>query len=524
MGTHKSFWAVAIAAVTVTGAVTGCIGQPSTTAPVASVHGDSPSPDPSFPAIAWPSDWPTAAPETEGLDSATLANGLRQLADNDSRIHSLLIARHGTVVLDAYAYPYDGSTYHDLASVTKSVTTTLIGIAADQGLLDLDAPMLSFFLERAIANRTERKERITVRQLASMTSGLDCVVDRSEVTLNRMVASDDWVGFALDLETVAEPGERFSYCSPGMHLLSAILTQATGQSALEFARANLFEPLGIPDAYWPADATGISHGWGGLGLHPHDAAKLGQLFLQHGRWEGAQIVSSAWVTAATSAQAATGGFKAEDYGYGWWIARPRTEPIAFFRADGNGGQRILGIPELGLLIVTTGGGFALEEATPFILAAATDNWQPLPRNPGGVEQLAGAVALLGAAPAPESLPALPAAAAALSGRSIEFETNDYAIRSLRVDFAVGAAEAIVIFNAMHESPVREMVVGLDGRWRMSRAGRPIAARGEWLDEATFAIEVDEGPGIAQYTLRLAVDGASARLEAPGLSLTGRIGG
>jgi CubicO group peptidase (beta-lactamase class C family) len=159
--------------------------------------------------------------------------------------------------------------------VTKSVTTTLVGIAADQGKLRLDDPVLSFFPDRAVANRDARKERVTVAHLASMTSGLDCVATPDEPTLAEMTASADWVQFTLDRPMVAEPGTTFSYCSPGMHLLSAVLTRATGMSELDFARQNLFEPLGIRDVVWPVDPQGFNHGWGDVYLYPRDAAKLG---------------------------------------------------------------------------------------------------------------------------------------------------------------------------------------------------------------------------------------------------------
>src|SRR3990172_2332253 len=191
--------------------------------------------------------WQATTPESQGFDSARLAEGLRAIRQNDIRIHSLLIIRRGFVLADAYFYPYDGSTYHDMASVTKSLMTTLIGIAADQGKLELDQPMLSFFPDRSIANRDERKERITVAHLASMSSGLECSEANSEETSRGMFASDDWVQFTLDLPMGWEPGTHFVYCSPAMHLLSAILQQATGMTALEFAQAKLFAPLGIQD-------------------------------------------------------------------------------------------------------------------------------------------------------------------------------------------------------------------------------------------------------------------------------------
>ena len=508
----------------------GCVGPTATSSPATTVPAGSPittvRPSPTA-ATPRADGWRTATPETEGMDSPTLADGLRQLAAHHSPIHSLLIARHGRIVLDAYAYPYDGSTYHDLASVTKSITTTLIGIAADQGLLGLDAPMLSFFPERTIANRTERKERITVRHLASMTSGLDCRVDAREMTLRQMRASDDWVQFVLDLDTVAEPGRTFSYCSPGMHLLSAILARATGTSALDFARVNLFEPLGIDDVYWTADADGNSYGWGDLALHPADAAKIGLLFLQHGRWKNDPVISAEWVAAATTAQVTSTG-RSEGYGYGWWVSLPAAEPT-MFRADGNGGQRILGVPPWDLIVVTTGGGFSLDEATPFILASVTGSWQPLPANSGGLEQLDAAAAALSVAPDAEPTTELPPTAAAISGRSIEFEANAYHLRSLKLQFMAGASEATAVMDVGGEGVVREMVIGLDGRWRPSVGGRPIVARGSWTDATTFQFQVDEGPGIARYTVRTVVDGAIVRLELVGVadelvSIPGSLGG
>jgi CubicO group peptidase (beta-lactamase class C family) len=131
------------------------------------------------------------------------------------------------VVTDATFYPYDGQTVHNVASVTKSLMTTLIGIAADQGKLDLDDTMVSFFPDRSIANLDPRKEDITVRHLASMSSGLDCTNEADELTLKEMVASPNYVQFVLDREVTWEPGKQFVYCSPAIHLLSPILQQAT---------------------------------------------------------------------------------------------------------------------------------------------------------------------------------------------------------------------------------------------------------------------------------------------------------
>ncbi|HSR29202.1 MAG TPA: serine hydrolase domain-containing protein, partial [Anaerolineae bacterium] len=178
---------------------------------------------PSAPAY-WPTTgWQSSTPEAQGIDSDKLAQALLAMREQNVQIHSLLLIRNGYVVADATFYPYDGQTVHDMASVTKSVMTTLIGITVDQGKLDLDDPMLSFFPDRAIANLDGAKERITVRHLASMSSGLDCTREGDELTLQEMQASPDYVQFVLDRKVAWEPGSHFVYCSPAIHLLSPIL-------------------------------------------------------------------------------------------------------------------------------------------------------------------------------------------------------------------------------------------------------------------------------------------------------------
>lgn len=141
--------------------------------------------------------WHTSTPEEQGFDSAKMAEGLQIMREDGINIHSLTVIRNDQMIVDAYFYPYDGSTYHEIASVTKSVMTTLIGIAADQGKLSLDDKMVSFFPDRTIANRGFWKNRITVRQLAGMTSGLDCVSANDEQTLAERGTAPDWVQFTL---------------------------------------------------------------------------------------------------------------------------------------------------------------------------------------------------------------------------------------------------------------------------------------------------------------------------------------
>jgi CubicO group peptidase (beta-lactamase class C family) len=458
---------------------------------------------------------PTSVPEEQGLDSAKLAEGLLAIKERGTPIHSLMIVRNDSVILDAYFSPYDGSIYHDLASVTKSVTTTLIGIAIDQGKLKLDDPMVMFFLDREIDNLDEQKRQITVRHLASMSSGLECDPITDEITLLDMRASEDWVQFALDRPVVREPGTRFAYCGLDMHLLSAILQKATGMSALDFAQLYLFEPLGIQDVYWPADPQGVTHGWGDLALHPRDMAKLGSLFLHQGKWGEHQIVSHWWVEQATMRHM-SGTKKIEEYGYGWWVS-PENAELAYLLATGNGGQKIRVVPSLNIVLVTTGAGFEPSEVDPYILAAIGDLENPLPANPAGSARLNAALLAVASGPQPEPVAPQAAVARSISGQTFFFEANHLGLVSLRLEFEGPASTDAIMHVEMKGEPCPRVIgIGLDGVYRSSHAGRPILARGRWTDAETFVIDYNEGPGLAAYTLRLHFDRETLILDAPGL--------
>ena len=474
----------------------------------------------------WPTaGWRTAAPEAHGFDSTIMAEGLRAIRQDGTKIHSLLIVRGGEVVLDAYFYPYDGSTLHDQASVTKSVMTTLIAIAADQGKLDLDAPVLSFFPDREVANRDARKERITVRHLTSNTAGWECIHHPDEPTGRAMHASPDWVQFTLDLPMVAEPGTAFAYCSPGMHMLSAILQKATGMNTLEFARTNLFEPLGIHNVQWPSDPQGITIGHGELYLHPHDAAKLGFLWLHGGQWDGKQIVSREWVEASSRLQIATGSDYGADYGYGWWIARPGDDPT--FKADGRGGQLVVVFPAMDLVLVTTGGGFELDDIDDYLVAAIGKS-NPLPDNPTGAAGLKTAVAEVAQPPAAQPVSPLPHMARAISGQTYQFEDNPYRLAGLRLDFSAGAAEANVHLAFYDNHPDLQGTVGLDGQYRLVESSDSpdekfqVGLRGEWSDAQTFVLDYNQVASPNALLLSMHFDGERVMLEGPGTDWEGTV--
>jgi CubicO group peptidase (beta-lactamase class C family) len=290
---------------------------------------------------------PTSAPESQGFSSADLAATLEFAHARGINIHSLTVLRNDRTVLDAYFYPYTREMRHDVASVTKSMTSLLTALAITDGYLEGTSQRIVDILA-PVPTTGERVQDIRIGDLLSMRSGFECGLRRGEPELVDMRKSANWVESTLRLPLSAEPGTRFGYCSPNFHLLSAAITTRTGQPTLDYARRRLFAPLGIDDVHWPADAMGINHGWGDLQLRPIDMAKIG-LLLHGGRWGSQQLVPPAWVERMTQVHARVN--ENDDYGLGWWISR-KVETL--YEANGRGGQRITIIPAKNLVVVMTG--------------------------------------------------------------------------------------------------------------------------------------------------------------------------
>ena len=297
----------------------------------------------------WPTQgWSTAAPETQGMDSGLLAQVLAYVEETGLPLHSLLVIRHGVIVSETYFPDYRVETLHELYSVTKSFTATLVGMALDRGELQgVDQPVLEFLPEIEFSNLDAGKEAMTLEDLLTMTSGLDWV--EGDASYRAMYTSRDWAKMVLDLPMNADPGSEFLYCSGCSHVLSAVFTEETGESLKDFAQANLFKPLGIKKFIWGNDAQGNSIGGWGLSLAPRDMAKLGYLYLHQGQWDGKQVVSKEWVKAATQIQVTTEG--EDGYGYQWWVF----PELGGYAALGLYGQTVFVAPEQDLIVVTTAG-------------------------------------------------------------------------------------------------------------------------------------------------------------------------
>ncbi len=296
------------------------------------------------------SSWRTANPADQGLNADRLTGLVETIEEFNYNIDSVTVIRNGYIVADAYFPPFEPNTKHVIHSITKSIVSALVGIAIDRGYIQgVDQPVLDFFPQEMAVSLDVEKQAITLEHLLTMSSGLEC---RDSYLyrwrgLNELRASADWVQFMLDLPLVDRPGSRFEYCNGGSFLLSAVIQEATGVSALEFARANLFEPLGITDVVWPANPQGINIGWGEMRMKPHDMAKIGQLYLNDGQWEGAQVIPADWVEASTQAHIVAATLS-DGYGYQWWV-----DDGGYYMALGYQGQFIFVVPDKNIVVVFT---------------------------------------------------------------------------------------------------------------------------------------------------------------------------
>ena len=306
--------------------------------------------------VYWPTDgWQTSTPEEQGMDASKL-NALPDRIDSlGLAIESVVVVRNGYIVLEDYPrLPYDKDVPHIVHSVTKSFVSALIGIAIREGFLDgIDQRMVDLFPDRDIANLDSRKESVTLENILTMKVGLEWDEWRYAYTDPRndyikAIRSSDPVQYVLDVPMMEDPGVRWNYNGGTSHLLSALVSESTGQDTLAFAREHLFGPLGITDVKWDRDQHGIYYGGGGLYLTPRDMAKFGYLYLHNGNWDGKQVVPEDFVAEATKTHSILSGSRG--YGYQSWWTYPQD---GVYYAAGLLGQRIYVIPELDLVVVFT---------------------------------------------------------------------------------------------------------------------------------------------------------------------------
>jgi CubicO group peptidase (beta-lactamase class C family) len=265
------------------------------------------------------------------------------------RLHSLLVSWRGELVLERYYNGKKPASLANIKSASKSVISALVGIAIDQGRIrSIKEPIASFFPELIAGDKNRPKAGITIEHLLTMQSGLETTSNRN---YGAWVLSGNWVRHALNKPLLNAPGTRMEYSTGNTHLLSAILTKATGKSTWQFAQETLGKPMGFALAQWPRDPQGIYFGGNDMLMTARQMLAFGEMYLQQGRSGDRQIVPRTWVDASFVPRAQSTRERDRQYGYGWWIRQ--LGGYQTYYAWGYGGQFIFVVPELQLVVVTT---------------------------------------------------------------------------------------------------------------------------------------------------------------------------
>jgi CubicO group peptidase (beta-lactamase class C family) len=442
----------------------------------------------------WPTkEWRTSTPEEQGIDSTSLANLIDFGATHE--LESLLVIRHGTIVAEAYYAPFRVGVRHRINSATKSVIGTLIAIALKDGLLDSpDHRVVDFFSDRTIVNLDDNKKAITIQNLLDMTSGLDWTEPLGEGRPRSMIDmehSADWEQFVLDRPMATKPGAAFNYNSGNPQLLSAILTKLTGQSALDYARKRLFEPLGISDVFWRSDPRGVSIGGYGLFLQPRDMAKFGYLYLRNGVWDGREIIPPSWIERVRHASVQMNLMDLR-YANLFWVA-PASNA---YLANGYHGQRIFVMPTLDVVAVATGTGHSASIGKEIeMIADAVKSGIPLPPDTAGQSLLASRIQEV-ATEKPQPVGETPEIAKAISGKTYRFPDNALQLSSMKLNFdSPVPSYAYELKTGRPDHPVErfEGPIGLEGVYR---EGAPTnqgitVAKGAWSYDKSFVVQFGE---------------------------------
>ena len=431
-----------------------------------------------------------STPEQQGVSSAALLKFVDALEEIDT-VHSFMLMRHGTVVAEGWWSPFEKSDSHMLFSLSKSFTSTAVGLAIAEGKLSLDDKVISFFPDDQPDQISYQLGQLRVRDLLCMSTGhvsadLQKFAFSSEDVLTRKF---------LALPIQHTPGTHFLYNTPATYMLSAIVQKVTGEGLIEYLTPRLFEPLGISGPTWSESPQGIAHGGFGLNVRTEDIARFGQMILQRGEWDGRQIVPAEWVQMATSRQTSNGSNPDSDWnqGYGFQFWRCRHD---CFRGDGAFGQYCIVMPEQDAVLAVTSGakdmGAIMRQAWEHLLPAMHED--PLPPQKKLNQALSKRLEEL-------TLPLVEGAA--LGGakpdheRRYRFAENDLGVQSIQLQLSGDAA--LVVEDQAGEISIP---LGSDG-WRRSRVARvgplseripnaedvAVASHAAWTDGQTLHVRL-----------------------------------
>jgi CubicO group peptidase (beta-lactamase class C family) len=456
-----------------------------------------------------------SSPERQGVSSSGILSFLDAADQNIDQMHSFMLVRHGNVIAEAWWNPYDRQTPHVLYSLSKSFTSTAVGLAISDGKLSLDDQVLKFFPDEAPAEPSANLKAMRVRDLLRMNTG-----HQTEPALRDPPAPGTmqatWVRKFLAHPVPFKPGSHFLYNSPATYMASAIVQKVTGQTVLDYLRPRLLDPLGFKDPHWITSPEGINAGAYGFFARTEEIASFGQLYLQKGMWKGRQLVPEAWVSQATSLQTSNGSSPTSDwdqgYGYQFWRARHNA-----YRGDGAYGQYCIVIPEQDAVVAITSGVRNMQAVMDLVwdklLPAMKE--KALPEDTVSRQKLESRIAGL-KVKIQSGEPTAPLAAS-VSGRWYELADNDRGVKAVSLEFKSGSP--VLAFRT--DSGEARIPVGL-GTWgtatkaifangieRFLSVPAPplLSASGGWTTPNTFTVKLvaSETPFYSVMNLRFEGD-------------------
>ncbi|MFT3890051.1 MAG: serine hydrolase [Anaerolineales bacterium] len=428
-------------------------------------------------------------PEAEGISSLAILNFIKAV---EQHVHPLdamqgfMLLRHGNVVAEGWWAPYGPQLQHSMYSLSKSFTSTAIGLAVAEGRLTVDDPVLKFFPDDAPSNPSENLKSMRVRHLLSMNTG-----HKEDTTRHVFGGKDEnWARAFLSLPVEYQPGTWFVYNTAATYMLSAIITKLTGESLVDYLRPRIFDPLGIENPFWETDPRGINVGGTGLHIKTEDIARFGQMYLQKGMWQGQRLVPEAWIAEATKTISDTSNTQTNPdwsvgYGYQFWRCRHNA-----YRGDGAFGQYCIVMPEQDAVLAITSGlkdmQIILDKVWEHLLPAMKSD--VLPAESSDYEELRDKLAAL-------SLPMADGSASSpkadqWSGKVYKLEANPFNLESVTLQFGESNS-TLILRDARGEHPIQ---IG-HSTWSngisnmRGRGDEPVAASGAWIADDTYEVRV-----------------------------------
>ncbi len=444
---------------------------------------------------------PRSAPEAQGVSSAAVLAFVEAADQKVDVMNSFMLVRHGHVVAEGWWTPYDAKSRHELYSLSKSFTSTAVGMAVADGKLSIDDPVLKFFPDDAPKEPNNNLKNMRVRDLLCMSTG-----HQTEPAL--AASKEPWTKTFLAAPVPFKPGTHFLYNTPATYMQSAVVQKVTGQTVLDYLKPRLFDPLGIDDPTWGTSPQVVSLGGYGLNVRTEDIAKFGQLYLQKGKWGDKQLIPAEWVAMATAKQTSNGSNPKSDWdqGYGFQFWRSRN---GAYRGDGAFGQYCIVLPDHDAVIAITSGTKDMQNVLNLVWDVLLPGLkkEALPADESAAKKLQTKLAGL-SVPVQTGVPLTSGPKAEYFRTAYVFAANDQKVETITLEQAERSSE-VTIAGKINGTD-RRLVCGVSewktGKWAFGTGlEQPVAASGAWTADDTYTAKIvlTETPFVATLTFKFA---------------------